>query len=250
MTASKKYPLLWESEKYLRWHKAHANPRVVMPLPTGGKRPVTVLRREGEDELDFFTRCVEERDAMGRALWGETTWQHMLSVKSRSVTRGGRSEEQIGVRHVVREGRPSAWVAYWNERDGDGQPCQRSKSFSYGSPGSKCSTSSEAKAKAEEVRSVKEKSWYIADQRYFYKRKPTYSEQFKNQVGAAIAQKLRAMKAGDRTATLISSPDKEALKQIQAKKYATLSLEQMLDIAGRLGVSLELTVHPGPAHAE
>jgi hypothetical protein len=78
MTASLKHPLLWKSHKYLRWHKDHVNPRFVMPLPSGGKRSVTVIRQENESELDLFERCKQERDAMGQQLWGEKVWLHAI----------------------------------------------------------------------------------------------------------------------------------------------------------------------------
>lgn len=245
-----KHPHLWDSEKYVHWFSAHVNPLFRMPLPRGGKRSVTLKRREGESELDLFQRCKQERDALGIELWGQKTWNHMLTVKSRSVSRGGKADDETGVCHVVTPGRPNVWKAYWNERGPDGKRHQRSKSYSYGTPQSVCQTAEEAKAKAEAKRQRKEKDWYITDPLYRDKRKVSYREIFQNEIGLAITNRINSMSEDQWRQQLATIRPKAALCRLKEKNYTSIPVDTLLVIADQLGVRLELNSHPGPAHAE
>jgi hypothetical protein len=174
----------------------------------------------------------------------------MLSVKSRSVSRGGNPEDETGVRHVTVVGKPNVWQAHWYERDCNGKRNQRSKSFSYGTPKSSCLTSEEAKAKAEATRQRKEVDWYIADPQYLNKRKPSYREIFQKDLGVAITEKVNAIGKDESFKKIKSKPAKDAFNRLQGNRYTSVSIEKLLDIAEQLGVQLELHIQPGPAHAE
>lgn len=243
------HPHLWRSVKYVQWPPSHVNPFFFMPLPQGGKRSVTVSREVEESELDLLERCKQKRDALGTKLWGEKTWRHILSVKARSVSRGGKPDE-AGVCHVVRPGRPNAWKAYWYERDADGKRHQRSKSYSYGTPKSACKTSEEAKAKAEAIRKRKVKDWYIADPQYRYQRKTSYREMFQKEIGSAVTRRIDAMSDDQWSEYRRTLRPREAVSYLTAGNYLPISVDKLLDIADQLGVNLELNTHPGSGRAE
>lgn len=55
-------PQLWNSTKYVSWHKDHANPFVRVPRPNALPESKTITVLPGEAEYDVFLRCVEYRE--------------------------------------------------------------------------------------------------------------------------------------------------------------------------------------------
>lgn len=251
MEVKRQHPLLWQSEKYLRWPPYFASPVIRMPLPGGSKRSYSVQRADGEAELEFFERCVKERNALGEAQWGKTTWAYMLSVKSRSVTRGESGEREKGVRHVVTAGKSNAWQATWYERDAQGKRRQRSQQFSYGTPNARYETSEQAKARAEAVRKKKERDWYIADSQLFHQRRISYREMFQRDIGAAITEKLKALSREEVKRKRKELPVLDDFMSSKKPRFTPrpMAVDDLLDIADCLGIVLEVNVLNGLASA-
>lgn len=160
-------PELWEKTKCVAWHKAHNNPVVRIPLPSG--RHISKSVKRLDSEYATLQKCIEVRDKIGTQLWGRKRWQQILVSKARTVAKHHRepASSKNGVHHSYRPKYNSrAWIAVWYEAvlDHYGQPTgkmkRRAKSFSYGLPTSQYATSEQAFDAAVEKRCEEEKKWY------------------------------------------------------------------------------------------
>ncbi|MBF6615528.1 MAG: hypothetical protein ITG07_02260 [Candidimonas sp.] len=153
---------LWESAKYVSWPYTHNSPIVRVPQPSGTPESRSMAPRPGETEDALFARCIEYRNARGVKVWGERRWAEMLQVQARSVARHREAPAgpQTGVYHYERPNTAPVWVAAWYELLADGTRRKRSKTFSYGTPRARYSTSEQAEAAAIERRNLEEARWY------------------------------------------------------------------------------------------
>lgn len=172
-TRELRLPDAWEAAKHVSWPASWAKPMVRVPLPSGRyiTKSMPVLSRE----RDTLSACIRERDRIGVAIWGAKRWREMLAMPNRSVAkhRKGRVTPRTGVQLVDRPGRAPCWVASWYEpeagvehrpaspRKGKAQPRRkRRKSFSFGTPHARFSSSEAALAEAVALREQMERRWY------------------------------------------------------------------------------------------
>jgi len=163
----------WAATKHVSWPASWAKPMIRVPLPSG--RYVTKSLTPMPTERETLAACIEERDRIGMAIWGAKRWREMMAVPKRSVAKHRRERvtPRTGVQLDERPGRAPCWVASWYEPENGGvtlpdQPGKvasaprrkRSKSFSFGTPHARFSSSEAAFAEAVSLREAMERRWY------------------------------------------------------------------------------------------
>jgi hypothetical protein len=163
----------WAAAKHVSWPASWAKTMIRVPLPSG--RYVTKSLPPRLTERETLAACIAERDRIGVAIWGAKRWREMMAVSKRSVVkhRQDRPTPRTGVQLDDRPGRAPCWVASWYEPESGGvtlpdQPGKRaatprrkrSKSFSFGSPHARFSSSEAAYAEAVALREAMERRWY------------------------------------------------------------------------------------------
>lgn len=76
------------------------------------------------------------------------------------------------------------------------------------------------------------------------KQKASYSEVFQYAIGLAVTEKISAMGEEERHGKLRLITDQGALLKLLEKKYTSINLERLLDIAEQLDVEFELISKP------